>query len=68
MIVARTVAFKIADISRAIKGATKAGMAIGRAEIDPATGKIILIPAGERPSPQNDLDKWLEKRNAPASS
>ena len=64
---ARTVAFKIADVSRAIKGAIKGGMAVGRAEIDTATGKIVLIPVGEKPAPQNDLDKWLEKRNAPTS-
>jgi hypothetical protein len=68
MTLARAVAFKIADISRAIKGATKAGMAIGRAEIDPSTGKIVLIPAGEKPTPQDDLDRWLEKRNASAPS
>jgi len=36
-------AFRPKDIARAIKGAVSAGAEISRAEIDPATGKIVLI-------------------------
>lgn len=61
---ARSVAFKIADLSRAIKGAVKGGMTVDRAEIDPATGRIVLVAAGKVETPRNDLDRWLEKRNA----
>ncbi|RWB09019.1 MAG: hypothetical protein EOQ39_03725 [Mesorhizobium sp.] len=53
------VQFKIADISRAIKGASKGGMQVGRAEIDPATGKIIIIAATQSSEPENAVDKWM---------
>ncbi|RCS25828.1 hypothetical protein DUT91_03450 [Phyllobacterium salinisoli] len=61
---ARNVHFKQADVFRAVKGACAAGMELGRVEIDPSTGRIILVAAGGVEAPRNDLDKWLEKRNA----
>jgi hypothetical protein len=39
-------AFRQADLTRAIKAAKAAGVEIGRIEIDPASGKIVIIPAG----------------------
>ena len=36
-------AFRPKDIARAIKGADSVGPEISRPEIDPATGKIVLI-------------------------
>lgn len=56
--------FKQADVLRAVKGAREGGMELGRVEIDPTTGRIVLIAAGKQDAPRNDLDKWLEKRNA----
>lgn len=56
--------FKQADVLRAVKGARAAGMELGRVEIDPSTGRIVLVAAGKVETPRNDLDKWLEKRNA----
>lgn len=56
--------FKIADVSRAIKGAVKGGMIVGRAEIDPATGKIALYAADAAPEPSNAYDGWKQKKNA----
>ena len=55
----RQVAFKQADVTRAIKGAIAAGMKVVRAEID-QSGKIVIVsPSEEAPTPANDLDKWL---------
>ncbi|MDF2371981.1 MAG: hypothetical protein P1V21_14460 [Rhizobiaceae bacterium] len=56
---AHKVPFKQIDISRAVKGATRAGMEVGRVEIDPVTGKIILVASQANPDPENDLDKWI---------
>lgn len=55
--------FKKVDITRAIAGATAAGMSIGRVEIDP-NGKIVILSAAESP-PQgrvNPLDRILRNR------
>ncbi|TIL25598.1 MAG: hypothetical protein E5Y88_11605 [Mesorhizobium sp.] len=54
------VQFKIADISRAIKGASKGGMKVGRAEIDPATGRIVIIAATQTSEPESAVDKWMK--------
>lgn len=56
--------FKQADVHRAVKGAKAAGMELGRVEIDPASGRIVLVAVGKAEEPRNDLDKWLERRDA----
>jgi hypothetical protein len=57
--------FTQADVSRALKGAQSAGMKVTRFEIDPATGKIIVlsdeVAAAE---PTNEFDAWKGKRHA----
>ena len=56
---ARSPAFRQADVARAYKGATSAGMAVGRVEID-SSGKIVLIPAGQKQAePEAAVDKWI---------
>jgi hypothetical protein len=52
-------AFKQRDIARAVRGAVAAGVAIGRVEIDPLSGKISIVPAAASKD-DNDLDRWLE--------
>ncbi len=47
--------FKQEDITRAVAGATKAGMRIGRIEIDP-TGKIVIL--SETVAPAVDPNPW----------
>lgn len=55
----RQVAFKQADVTRAIKGAIAAGMKVARAEID-LSGRIVIVsPSENTAKPANDLDKWL---------
>ena len=57
----RAVPFRMADLKRAVAGASAGGMQIGRAEIEP-NGKIILVARGEEDAPAGtDLDKWLKK-------
>lgn len=41
--------FKQADLTRAYKGVTAAGVEVERVEIDPE-GKIIIIPRGSTPT------------------
>jgi hypothetical protein len=39
--------FKQADVTKALKAAEKAGFGVSRCEIDPRTGKVVII-AGAR--------------------
>jgi hypothetical protein len=57
--VKRQVAFKQADVTRAIKGAIAAGMKVARAEIDQSGRIVVVSPSEETMKPANDLDKWL---------
>lgn len=47
--------FKEADVTRAVRGATKAGMMVGRIEIDP-NGKIVIL--SESIAPSVDPNPW----------
>lgn len=42
----RPATVKQADVTRAVKGAVAAGLAVGRIEIDQRNGKVIIWPAG----------------------
>ncbi|WP_210878080.1 hypothetical protein [Roseovarius autotrophicus] len=42
----RPATVKQADVTRAVKGAVAAGLAVGRVEIDQRNGKVIIWPAG----------------------
>jgi hypothetical protein len=62
-VMARTIPFKQADVQRAVKGAALGGMSIGRMEIDPATGRIVIFAKGEeKPAETNEFDEWTKKR------
>jgi hypothetical protein len=57
--------FTQADISRALKGAQSAGLKIQRFEIEPATGKIVIVSGETAPSePPNPFDAWKARDNA----
>ena len=47
--------FKEADVTRAVRGATNAGMMVGRIEIDP-NGKIVIL--SESVAPPADPNPW----------
>lgn len=54
-----------ADVSRAVKGAQSAGLKVQRVEIDPATGKIVVVSGGDAPTePLNSFDAWKARDNA----
>jgi len=56
--------FRQADISRAVKGATAAGLVIGRVEID-QDGKIVIVSGEGRPKETaTPLDAWRAKKHA----
>ena len=55
---ARSLSFRQADVSRALKGAKSAGMDVGRIEIAPG-GRMILWPKGDSTIEAEDvLAKW----------
>jgi hypothetical protein len=63
----RKVRFRQADLRRAVRGVTSAGIAIGRIEIERATGNIIITPRdADSANGGALLDDWLAK-NAFAS-
>lgn len=59
----RRTTFRITDVKRAVKGATTAGLAIARVEID-ADGRIILVTGSPQPEPATPFDAWKAKKNA----
>jgi hypothetical protein len=51
----RPVTFRKADLCRALKGVTEAGLPVERVEIEP-DGKIVLIPGRCEGPPENEWD------------
>ena len=55
--------FRQSDVMRALKAARAAGMGVARFEIDPDTGRIIVVAEYSENSQQGtDLDKWMAHR------
>jgi hypothetical protein len=61
-------AFKKTDVTRALRAMSAAGQAVDRVEIDPATGKIVIVVTKSRDqiivTPQDDLDRELTEFEA----
>jgi hypothetical protein len=56
-------AFRQRDVIRALKAARAAGMSVTRFEIDPITGKIVVIMSSpENVEQRKELDKWIARR------
>jgi hypothetical protein len=48
------------DVTRAVKGAVAAGLAVARVEVDQRTGKIVIFPeGGQGASTGNEWDEVL---------
>lgn len=60
---ARRVAFRTTDLTRALKGASAGGLKVARVEID-LDGKIVIVSEGERREPATVFDDWKAKRDA----
>lgn len=58
-------AFKEIDVKRALRGVINSGFKVTRIELDPASGRIILLTGTSAPSatPVSALDGWLEGKN-----
>lgn len=50
--------FRRADVTRAIKAVMAAGAEVDRAEIDPSTGKIVVIISKSGASPAQTANEW----------
>jgi hypothetical protein len=60
----RRAAFRQTDVSRAVRGATAAGVSIARIEVD-ASGKIVIIAGALAHSTvEDDYAAWKAKRDA----
>ena len=56
--------FRQADISRAVKGATAAGLIVGRVEFD-QDGKIVIVSGeGKLKDAATPLDAWKARKKA----
>jgi hypothetical protein len=54
-----TQAFRQGDVTKAVKATVKAGLPVQRVEIDPLTGKIVVIVAAPaEASPIEDVNEW----------
>jgi hypothetical protein len=63
----RPVAFRQADLKRALSAAKAAGVDIDRVEIDPATGKITMtVRGGAANLDVAPLDQWLASHARPS--
>ncbi len=58
------VAFKQADVARAVKGVKAAGVSVGRVEIAPDGRIIICAEAAPPPEPETAFDTWRARRDA----
>jgi hypothetical protein len=58
-------AFKQSDVTRALRGAAKAGMDVGRVEIA-KDGRIVVVPSSMMSvaAPQDELDRELAEFEA----
>jgi hypothetical protein len=57
--------FRQRDVAAALKAMAAAGIEVRSVEIDPITGKIVIMTvAGGAKEQVADLDKWLTKHGA----
>jgi hypothetical protein len=57
--------FRQRDVTAALKAAKAAGLDVAKVEVDPITGRIVIVTsAGGDKEPATDLDRWLIKHGA----
>ncbi len=57
--------FRHRDLTATLKAMVKAGVDVRAVEIDPITGKIVILTiAGGDKEPTTDLDRWLAQHGA----
>jgi hypothetical protein len=55
----RTAILRQCDLRRALRAAKSAGIDIERVEVDPLSGKIVIIAKGATAGSETALDTWL---------
>ena len=60
---ARGAPFRQSAITRVLRGAKAAGMEVGRFEVDPETGKIVVFASDESKNEKvnGEVEQWLAK-------
>jgi hypothetical protein len=62
----RPATFRQADVTRAVRAAKAAGIEVARVEIDPESGRIVIIAAAaDTANANNALDQWLANNARP---
>ena len=56
--------YRRSETSRLVKGAMDAGLPVRGIEVDHATGNLRVL-VGKPGEPNNDLDSWLKRKDAP---
>jgi len=57
--------FTEADVTRALKGAQKAGITVRRFEIEPTTGRIVVVAIDDLMEKHtSELNKWRARRGS----
>jgi hypothetical protein len=52
--------FRARDLREALKAVAAVGQAVSKIEIDPASGRIIIVTGnGAAEEPATDLDRWM---------
>lgn len=57
---ANRAAFKQVDLTRALKAVKAGGLEVGSVEIEPFSGKIVIVSLQSKPATGNALDEWLK--------
>ena len=61
----RQIFFRQRDLAAALKAMVAAGIKVRAVEIDPITGKVVILTiAGDANESATDLDKWLARHGA----
>jgi hypothetical protein len=56
--------FRRTEARRLMRAALDVGLPIGRVEVDPASGRISIIPGKADASKESELDNWMKQHGA----
>ena len=54
--------FSEREVTRAMRAVERAGKIVDRVEIDPGSGKLVVVLKSGKSVPDNDVENWLSKQ------